>query len=144
MATFLYGVVTWVNFILQCLIYFVLWKALSYLREASLILTFFFFFLNLLQHVSVHHCFNTGEWTLLSWQTKCSDFLIREKKKLKQFPYSSPCMLHSEFFFGSWKVACCSEDHSLPFCGNITVKSAKELKETRMPPLIPGHSLGHR
>lgn len=33
---------TWVNFILQCLIYFVLWKALSYLRETSLILTFFF------------------------------------------------------------------------------------------------------
>lgn len=141
MATFLYWVVTWVNFVLQCLIYFVLWKALSYLREASLILTYFFF--NLLQHVSVHHCFNTGEWTLLSWQTKCNDFLIREKKKLKQFPYSSPSMLHNEFF-GSWKVACYPEAHSLPFCGNITVRSAKELKETWMPPLILGHSLGHR
>lgn len=126
MLRLLYWVIAWINFILQCLIYFVLWKALSYLRETSLILIFL---INLLQHVSVHRCFNTGEWTLLSWQTKCSDFLIREKKKLKQFPYSSPSMLHSACF-GSWKVAYYSEGHSLPFCGNITVRPAKELKKT--------------
>lgn len=132
--------ITCIKFILQCFIYCVLWKALSYLRKTSLILIFF---KNLLQHVSIHHCFNTGEWTVLSWQTKCSDFLIREKKKLKQFPYSSPSMLHSACF-GSWKVAYYSEGHSLLFCGNITVRPAKELKKLRRLTLILGHSLGHR
>lgn len=84
-------------------------------------------------------------WTLLSGQTKCSDFLIREKKKLKQFPYSSPSMLHTACF-GSWKVAYYSEGHSLPFCGNITVRPAKELKKkkTWRLTLILGHSLGQR
>lgn len=104
---------------------------------------FDFFLKNLLQHVSIHHCFDTAEWTLLSWQTKCSDFLIREKKKLKQFPYSSPSMLHSACF-GSWKVAYYSEGHSLPFCGNIIVWPAKELKKPWRLTLMLGHSLGHK
>lgn len=140
MLRLLYWVIIWINFILQCLIYFVLRKALIYLRETSLILIFL---INLLQHVSVHRCFNTGEWTLLSWQTKCSDFLIREKKKLKQFPSSSPSMLHS-LCFGSWKVAYYSEGRSLPFCAAIIVQPAKELKIPWRLTLIPGHSLGHR
>lgn len=65
----------------------------------------------------------------LVWTNQVQWLPHKRKEEIKQFPYSSPSMLHTACF-GSWKVAYYSEGHSLPFCGNITVRPAKELKKT--------------